>query len=739
MQPTPQCNLNFTQPITSWDEALPLGNGLMGALIWGTGNPLRFSLDRVDLWDRRRHPNLDHPDYTFAHLRSLVKEGKQKEIDRFFEAPYLSPTPTKLPAGRLEFRMGEDLQVRNTLDIGRAEASVYLSGPAGEIRVDSFCHAVTGTGFIRISGLDQEMEPDYSVLNPQFNFNQGKRQDGIEVDSVATSPLKVLTYPAPEIQDSGSLRYYIQEISSSFRYGIFTKLEWSGEDWLIVYRIVSSDDSDDLTAYAEGLLDQAIASGYDSAFVDHREWWRTYWEKSAVRLPDPLFEKNWYLAQYFLGSASRKGFYPMPLQGVWTADDGNLPPWKGDYHHDLNTQFAYSCYLKANHREEGESFLDFLWDLQPKAREFARRFYGAEKGSSLPSMMTLDGEDLSGWVMYAYSLTSQIWLSQLFERHAVMTGDEDFLRNRAYPYMKDAAEFVLSMTEENNEGQYVLPLSAAPEIHDNGPEAWLTPNTNYDLALMRWLFDRLAEHARTIAPLEETRWRDIHEKLPPLAVTDSGVLMLSPDEELKESHRHFSQLMAVHPLRLLNYSYNEDKRIIDASILDLERLGSGMWVGFSFTWMSQLYAIAKNGEGAAFQLELFWRHTCSPNGFHLNGDFRNSGICTWHYRPFTLEANLFAADALQEMLLYSEKGEMELFPALPERFRKEITFEGFLAEGGVTVGARMEDGKITKLDLVPSRSVIVKLRGWTALKHLAHTIPGRITEMGDYAVIEMAP
>ena len=275
-------------------------------------------------------------------------------------------------------------------------------------------------------------------------------------------------------------------------------------------------------------------------------------------------------------------------------------------------------------------------------------------------------------------------------------------------------------------------------MHDNTLKAWFTPNTNYDLALMHWLFRHLSFHARTVAREDTAQWQRVLEKMPPLAVNEKGVLKLSPDEDLKESHRHFSHLMAIHPLRLLNYHNEDSRKIIDASISDLERLGSGLWVGFSFVWMSQLYAISGNGEGAAFQLEQFWRHTCSGNGFHLNGDFRNTGITTWHYRPFTLEANLFAADALQEMMLYSENGEMELFPALPERFRKKISFDGFLAEQGLIVGAEMENGVVTALSLRPSQPMIIRIRKWKALKHLKESIPGTlIEEHSDWALFEL--
>ena len=106
--------------------------------------------------------------------------------------------------------------------------------------------------------------------------------------------------------------------------------------------------------------------------------------------------------------------------------------------------------------------------------------------------------------------------------------------------------------------------------------------------------------------------------------------MLSPDEELLESHRHFSHLMAIHPLRLLSYDRPEDRKIIDASIHNLEILGTGYWCGYSFAWMAELYALQRNGNGAAYQLRVFWENTCSQNGFHLNGDYKKRGTSQFH-------------------------------------------------------------------------------------------------------------
>ena len=217
----------------------------------------------------------------------------------------------------------------------------------------------------------------------------------------------------------------------------------------------------------------------------------------------------------------------------------------------------------------------------------------------------------------------------------------------------------------------------------------MTPNSNYDLALLKYLYQTLAEFSEILQNGEKEHWEKIMRKLPPFSINEKSVLMISPDESLEESHRHLSNAMAICPLYLYRYENESDRRIIDAVIEDYERLGTGMWVGFSFAWMSHLYAIQKNGEGAYEQLRIFWESFCSVNGFHLNGDYKKRGYTTFHYRPFTLEANMYAADALQEMLFQMRDGVIELFPAIPESWKKnEISFENFRGEKGLLISAK---------------------------------------------------
>ena len=327
----------------------------------------------------------------------------------------------------------------------------------------------------------------------------------------------------------------------------------------------------------------------------------------------------------------------------------------------------------------------------------------------LPAVMTIDGMPLGGWPMYSLSPTNQIWLARSFEQYYRYTGDERFLRERAYPYLRETGKCIQGLLEEQEDGTLLLPVSSSPEIHDDTEKAWLKPISNYDLALLQYLFETLGKLAEKLGLPEAKEWQGIRKCLPKLYVNEKKVLMLSGEESLMESHRHLSNAMAVSPLELIPYE-GEGSQIIDAVIADYEKLGTSQWVGYTFTWMAHFYALQGNGEKAARQLDIFWKYFCGPNGFHLNGDFKQKGYSEFTYRPFTLEGNMFAADALQEMLFQMKDGVIRLFPAIPDKWRKRgVGFAGFRGEKGLLCSADISDagGIHWKIETRASQDIVL--------------------------------
>lgn len=711
--------LTFTQNISRWDEGIPLGNGQMGCLIWGDEKELYFSLDRVEIWDRTTPFGTEEADFTYETLIKLAKEKNTEKIRDIFDAPYNYAVPTKLPVGRIVLGFNEQIETTSELSLRDAKASFAVKSGKEEYAICTFVSAVQNIGLLQITKENVNHHLKIRLENPKFGKKEkGDRKAPGCIREISKGDLTELKYEPAVIReitnsDGVRLQYFTQKADGQFSYGIVMGVRETENEILLCYQVATSNDGEDWLYDALGWVEDYLYRKPVKLLKNHRKWWKQFWGKSALMLPDKQFEKQWYLANYLLASCSGKGGYPMPLQGVWTAADGKLPPWKGDYHNDLNTQMSYYHYLKANHLEEGRCFLDFLWNRMDAGRKFAAEFYGTS-GQCLPAVMTIDGQPLGGWAMYSLSPANQIWLCHAFAQYYLYTGDLEFLKERAYPYLEETAWCIRELLEEGDDGKLYLPISSSPEIHDDKAESFVTPNSNYDLALMHFLFETLAEYAVQLDNGKAGMWSTVRKQLPNLAVSEQGIMMISPDEMLKESHRHLSNAMAIHPLRQIVYYGVANRRKIDATIADFERLGTKNWVGFSFCWMAELYAVQKNGDKAYEMLSVFWNYFCSPNGFHLNGDYKKGGYSSFTYRPFTLEANMCAADALQEMLFYMEDGRIELFPAIPKEWEKKKTaFTNLRGEKGILVSAELVRGRLKSLSILSETEETFILQGWT--------------------------
>ena len=672
-------DLLFDTPVTTWDEALPLGNGMLGALVWGDGRPLRISIDRADLWDLRAVPEFHSKEYTFEQLRRWKEEGRFDDIRRVYEKPYERPAPTKIPAGRIEISVEEGEAFRDSrLGIGAAEAVVRFSG---SVRATVFVHATEAAGMIRFVSTQA---PKFRLAAPPFSGTVREAAQG----GIAAGDLSQLGYPPPREKSGEGWCGYTQEGAQGFRFAVYLGWRAVGGEWVAAWSIASSREGADPEQLARQRVEAALQRGYARMFASHEEWWRGFWAKSMLRLPNKHIERQWYLDTYKFGAAARRGAPPISLQAVWTADNNQLPPWKGDFHHDLNTQLSYWPCYSGNHLEEGLGYLDWLWRTREAAFDWTRRFYGMP-GLNVPMTTDLDGNQIGGWVQYTHSASTAAWLSQHFYLHWKYTGDRRFLEERAYPYLRAASEFVEAYTAtKDGAGKRTQPLSASPEIHDNSPRAWFPTITNYDLALNRWLLLAAAELADELGkPADAQRWRRVAGEFPAFSLGEDGRLLVAAGVPLPSSHRHFSHLMAIHPLGLIDPRDGVDaRRTVQASLAELQRLGSSQWCGYSFSWQANLAARAGDGEQAEKALEIFATAFVLRNSFHANGDQSGKGYSNFRYRPFTLEGNYAFAAGAQEMLLQSHRGRIEVFPAIPASWR-DVEFRTLRAQGAFLVSA----------------------------------------------------
>jgi alpha-L-fucosidase 2 len=691
--PRPEHGLHYTEPATVWDEAMPLGNGLLGALVWGDGKPLRISLDRTDLWDLRPVPEYESPDYSYKTMRQWVKEGRIQDLHKLYDDPYGNPGPTKIPAGRIELTFDDGTTFQDaSLDLAKATAQMRFEGEAA---VEVFVHAKEPLGVIRIASRKPR---EVRLIAPPF---AGEITEEAGANKISAGDLATLRYVAPVERRGDTWAGYLQDGWGGFRFAAALVWRQSESGWLGVWSIATSKESADPLATARTRCEDAIEGGFDALSQGHSRWWRSYWDRASVSVPNAVIERQWYLETYKFGSAAREDTPPITLQGPWTADNMKIPPWKGDYHHDLNTELSYWPAYSGNRLEGAAGYVEWLWETRENARAWTKRFFGLP-GLNVPMTADLEQNQIGGWHQYTHSATTAAWLSHHFWLQWRYSMDPRFLRERVYPWFKDVATFLEAVTEKGPDGKRNLPLSASPEINDNRLDAWFPSITNYDLALIRWTFERTAEMADLLGEKQVAdHWRGVLAEMPDLAVDPiTQKLLVAKDYPLPASHRHFSHLMAIHPLGTIRWENGpRDQAIINASLADLDRLGTKQWCGYSFSWLANLAARARDGEKAEQALDVFSRAFCLRNGFHCNGDQTDKGYSDFRYRPFTLEGNFAAAAGLQEMLLQSYSGTVRVFPAIPATWR-DASFKGLRAEGAFVVSAERKDGRVRSVEIV---------------------------------------
>ena len=695
-------NLTLDTLPTRWDEALPIGNGMLGALIWNKDGNLRFSLDQAELWDERPMNGLHRKEFSYAWIQEQVFKKDYKPVQDHFDWPYdHEPAPTKIPGGAIEFNIKNVGKVISSeLDI--KTATVNVRWEKGMV-LQTFIHAKKPMGYFSFINIPSDV--DIHLIAPLYN-------DPIKniADPVGGDDLGRLGYTQGTITKTKNSISYLQSGWGEFKYRITIIWKHTSTHSIEGVWTISTENAKKKFTDDASLIKKELDSGVAKNYSSHISWWEVFWNKSTLKVPDPIIEKQWYLEQYKFGSTSRAGAPPISLQAIWTADNGRIPPWKGDYHHDLNTQLSYWPSYSGNHLEEGMAYLDHLDQNKENYKRYTKLFFGVD-GLAVPGVTTLDGTEMGGWIQYSLSPTVSSWLSQHYYLQWRYSMDTSFLRERAYPWINDVAVFLEKITAKNEKGIRKLPISSSPEINDNNLSAWFLDNTNYDISLMKFNFGAAKELALVLGfKTESMHWDSILHEFPDFSISKNKELMFAPTLEYNVSHRHFSHMMAIHPLGLIKWENGkQEQEIIQHTIALLDSIGPDYWCGYSYAWESNIKARAKDGEGAAKALKIFSTAFCSSNSFHLNGDQTKSGLSKYTYRPFTLEGNFAFAAGLQEMLLQSHAGFIELFPAIPVSW-KDVSFNSLRAEGAFLVSATRKMGETRELTISSEKGGTARIK-----------------------------